>query len=82
VKTIQRNERERESNLNDSLTNGLVKSLNEYFKTEVEIQRIRMGKNQEIETLITEEAMLSAMFLGNEAKDWIPRIGIIALLKY
>ena len=46
--------------LNDSLTHGLMTSLNGYFKTEVEIPRIRMGKTQEIETLINEEALLFA----------------------
>jgi hypothetical protein len=33
-----------------------------------------MGTNQEIETLINEEAMLLGMYLRNEKKDWIPRI--------
>jgi CRISPR/Cas system-associated endonuclease Cas1 len=54
--------------LNDSLTHSLTKSLNEYFKTKVEIARIRMGKSQEIETLISEEAFLLAMYLRNENK--------------
>jgi CRISPR-associated protein Cas1 len=62
--------------LNNSLTRNLVRNLNEYFKTKVEIQRIRMGKKQEIETLINEEAMLLGMYLRSESKDWIPRIGI------
>jgi CRISPR/Cas system-associated endonuclease Cas1 len=60
--------------LSDSLTRSLFKSLNEFFKIKVEIQRIRMGKNQEIETLICEEALLFAMYLRNERKDWISRI--------
>jgi hypothetical protein len=61
--------------LNDSLTHGLVKSLNGYFQTKIEIPRIRVGKKQEIETLINEEAMLLGMYLRNEKKDWISRIG-------
>jgi hypothetical protein len=60
--------------LNDSLTHGLMKSLNEYFKMKVEIPRIRMGKSQEIETLINEEALLFAMYLRNEQRGWNPRI--------
>jgi CRISPR-associated protein Cas1 len=60
--------------LSDSLTHGLMKSLNEYFKTKVEISRIRMGKTQEIETLISEEALLFAMYLRDEKKEWIPRV--------
>jgi CRISPR-associated protein Cas1 len=62
--------------LNDSLTHILIKSLNNYFQTKIEIPRIRVGKKQEIETLINEEAMLLGMYLRNEKKDWIPRIGI------
>jgi hypothetical protein len=60
--------------LNDSLTHSLIKGLNEYFQTKVEIPRIRMGKKQEIETLINEEAFLLAMYLRNEKLTWIPRI--------
>jgi len=48
--------------LNDSLTHGLVKSLNEYFQIKVEVPRIRVGKKQEIETLINEEALLLGLF--------------------
>jgi hypothetical protein len=33
-----------------------------------------MGKQQEIETLINEEALLLAMFLRNERQSWKPRI--------
>jgi CRISPR-associated protein Cas1 len=60
--------------LNDSLTHSLMKDLNEYFKTKVQIPRIRMGKTQEIETLINEEALLFAMYLRNEKQTWKPRI--------
>jgi len=34
-----------------------------------------MGEQQEIETLINEEASLMAMYLRNEKKEWLPRIG-------
>ena len=61
--------------LNDSPTRVLIKSLNQYFQTKVEMPRIRVGKKQEIETLINEEALLLAMYLRGEKKDWIPRIG-------
>jgi hypothetical protein len=36
----------------------------------------RARSKQEIETLINEEAMLLGMYLRNEKKEWIPRIGI------
>jgi hypothetical protein len=60
--------------LNDSLTYSLIRGLNGYFQTNVEIPRIRMGKEQEIETLINEEALLLAIFLRNERQSWKPRI--------
>ncbi len=52
--------------LNDSLTRSLIENLNQHFQTKVEIPRIRVGKRQEIETLINEEALLLAKFLRNE----------------
>ena len=60
--------------LGDSLTHTLLKELNEYFKTKVEIPRIRLGRKQEIETLINEEAYLFAMYLRDEKRTWSPRI--------
>jgi hypothetical protein len=36
--------------------------------------RVRMGKQQEIETLINEEAFLLAQYLRNEKQTWIPRV--------
>jgi CRISPR-associated protein Cas1 len=60
--------------LNDALTHDLMRSLNEYFTTKVEVSRIRMGETQEIETLITEEALLFAQYIRNEKQTWIPRI--------
>jgi len=33
-----------------------------------------MGEQQEIETLINEEALLLAMFLRDEKQSWKPRI--------
>jgi len=39
--------------------------------------RIRIGKRQAIETLISEEALLLAKFLRGERKDWTPRIAVL-----
>jgi CRISPR-associated endonuclease Cas1 len=60
--------------LSDSLTHSLIRSLNERFQTKVRIPRIRMGEQQEIETLISEEALLFAQYLRNEKQTWIPRV--------
>ena len=64
--------------LDDSNTRELMKSLNQYFETKIEIPRIRVGKRQMIETLISEEALLLAHFLRDERKTWIPRIAALA----
>jgi hypothetical protein len=42
------------------------------------MSRIRRGRKQKIETLISEEALLLAMFLRKEREAWIPRIANIA----
>ncbi len=60
--------------LNETMTNEFIKKLNAYFETKVEIPRIKVGKKQEIETLINEEAMLLAKYLRDERKSWVPRI--------
>jgi CRISPR-associated protein Cas1 len=63
--------------LNDDKTRAFMKSLGKYFLAEVEIPRIRMGKKQEVETLINEEALLFAQYLRNEKRSWIPRLAEI-----
>ena len=45
-------------------------------ESKVEIPRIKVGKRQNIETLINEEVLLLAKFLRNEKETWIPRIAI------
>ena len=51
-----------------------LKRLNAFFMTKVDIPRIMRGENQEIETLINEEALLFAKYLRGEKPHWIPRI--------
>jgi hypothetical protein len=57
--------------------NDFIKKLNKYFKSIVEAPRIRVGKQQEIETLINEEAFLFAKYLRDERSEWTPRVPII-----
>jgi hypothetical protein len=52
----------------------MLRNLNEYFSMKVEVPRVRYGKSQEIETLISEEAFLLAQYLRNERQSWNPRI--------
>jgi CRISP-associated protein Cas1 len=63
--------------LNDADTKGLMKGLNDYFERYFEIPRVRIGKQQTLETLINEEAGLLAMYLRGEKKEWNPRIPTI-----
>jgi hypothetical protein len=55
-------------------TDSLAEGLNSLFNRQVEIPRIRHGKRQTLDTLISEEALLLAKFLRNERKDWTPRL--------
>jgi len=63
--------------LNEAMTNEFIKRLDVYFESKVEIPRIKVGKRQEIETLISEEALLLAKYLRDEKKSWVPRIAIL-----
>ena len=58
-------------------TDSLADGLNNLFKRQIEIPRIKHGKRQTLDTLITEEALLLAKFLRNEKKEWVPRITMI-----
>lgn len=53
-----------------------MKERDSFFETVVEVPRIKVGKRQTIETLISEEALLLAKYLRDERKKWIPRIGL------
>jgi hypothetical protein len=43
----------------------------------VRIPRIRHGDKSSIETMISEETLLLGMYLRNEKRGWIPRVGIV-----
>jgi CRISPR-associated protein Cas1 len=60
--------------LNGAKNAEFLKRLNLYFKSKIEIPRIKVGKRQEIETLIAEEALLFAKYLRKEIEEWNPRI--------
>jgi CRISPR-associated endonuclease Cas1 len=53
---------------------SLAQGLNNLFQREVEIPRIKHGRRQTLDTLISEEALLLATFMRNEQKEWKPRI--------
>ena len=60
--------------LNDIQTKDLMNKLNEFFESEVNIPRIRVGKKQTIETLINEEALQLAKFIIDERHTWTIRM--------
>jgi len=62
--------------LNNQRTRQLIKKLNDFFESTIEIPRIKIGQRQTLETLINEEALLFAKFLGDEENRWLPRIGL------
>jgi CRISPR-associated protein Cas1 len=68
------NKRGKREYLNDTKTHIFTKSLNQYFESKITIPRVRRGQQQEIETLINEEALLFAGYLRNEINEWNPRI--------
>lgn len=47
-----------------------------YLEGRVKMPRIRYGSKKTLEMLINEEALLSAKYLRNERKTWVPRIAI------
>ena len=52
--------------LNDAETNRMMKELERYFESKVDIPLMRHGKKQRLETLINEEALLLAKYLRDE----------------
>lgn len=52
----------------------MMKELNGYFESKVDIPLIRHGNRQKIETLINGKVLLLAKYLRDERKTWIPRI--------
>ena len=62
--------------LSKPLAKDMLKKLNAFFESIVEIPRVRYGNRQTLETLINEETMLFAKYLRDEKPTWHPRIGI------
>lgn len=69
-----RNRRGKREYRNDKETRDFMRKLNGFFQSTVEVPRIRIGKRQEVETLINEEAWLFAKYLRSERTMWTPRI--------
>jgi len=63
--------------LNDPKTSDLMRKLNAFFESKVDVPRIKHGNRQTLETLISEEALLFAKYLRDERKTWTPRIAFL-----
>ena len=59
--------------LNERKSKDLLNRLDKHFEKRVAIPRMRRGEHQEIETLISEEALLFAGYLRDEKPTWHPR---------
>ena len=57
-------------------TDNLAEDLNAFFDRIVNVERIKVGNRQTIDTLISEESLLFAKYLRNECKYWILRIAL------
>jgi len=73
VEDMSRNKKGKRVYLNDTQTRDLMKQLDKFFESFIEVPRIRVGKKQTIETFINEEAFLFANFLREGKEIWKPR---------
>ncbi|MHA1974417.1 MAG: CRISPR-associated endonuclease Cas1 [Candidatus Hodarchaeales archaeon] len=62
--------------LNDELTSEMVDRLFKYFQRIVDIPRVKRGKRQKIDSLITEEAFRLGRYLRVDDSEWVPRIAL------
>lgn len=56
------------------LAKDMIKSLNSFFETTLDIPRVKHGSKQTVETLINEDALLLAQYLRNERHSWVTRV--------
>ncbi len=62
-------------------TDSLAGDLNAFFDRMVDVERIKVGNRQTIDTLIGEEALLFAKYLRRERRAWIPRLPELPVIK-
>lgn len=71
---VSRKRKGKREYLNDTETNQMMKEPEKYFESNIEIPRIRHGKQQKLETLINEEAILLGKYLRDEITKWTPSV--------
>jgi CRISPR-associated protein Cas1 len=60
--------------LSKQMEKAFTKRLDGLFQSLVKVPRLKVGRRQEVESLINEEALLLAKYLRGERKEWVPRI--------
>jgi len=55
----------------------MMRELEGFFESKIEIPLIRHGLKQKLETLINEEALLLAKYLRSKKIYWTPRIVMV-----
>jgi len=74
TESVSRRRKGKREYLNNIETRDLIKKLDAFFESKIEIPRIKVGNRQTIETLINEEALQFAKFIRNERRVWRPRV--------
>ncbi len=72
--SVSRNRKGKRQYLKDTKTRNMMKKLDAFFQSRVEIPAMRHGNSQAVETLISKEAQILAKFIRADKKGWIPRI--------
>ena len=72
--SVSRNRKGKRQYLKDTKTRNMMKELDAFFQSRVEIPAMRHGNSQAVETLISKEAQILAKFIRADKKGWIPRI--------
>ena len=73
IENVSRKRKGKRKYLNDAKTKQMMKELEWFFESKVEIPLLRHSKRQRIKTLINEEALLIAKYLRKESKTWTPK---------
>jgi CRISPR-associated protein Cas1 len=60
--------------LQKDLAKDMMRKLNAFFETTVEIPRVKHGNKQQLESLLNEESLILAKYLRGETSQWIPRV--------
>jgi len=82
AENLSRKKRGKREYLNSRLTRDLMNKFEILFESTVEVPRIKVGKKQRIQTLISEEALVFAKFIRNEKQVFNPRIPKLSPVNY